>query len=515
MPKDKGFNTHFPKNVSKEIQNYIRDKVLEDSRYLFTHKQGSRQYAFCTHCRVEHESKGLKHGDSSQCPSCKSLVWVKSSGRGRKSLLAEAYLLWYEKSKKNKNVIIARGFYIKRDYTRDYRKTETLIKPIALYVFEYGVGGRMMNRDYWTYYGETKWSECSSVFSEATRSMSNKFCYHAKHSIDKAVQGTPFQYSTWEMYDHKDMVEFFDLAARYKCIEFLTKAGLGCFVNTKLRGGATFGAVNWNGKTPEKVLRLTKSEIKEMRKAGAIGLQALRHYQILKKEGPHLNWEDTRALSDLIDKRNDLRDLTRHASIQTIKLYFARQMHRPENNYNNGGSVLIAWRDYLRECGELGIDISRESILFPNSLYKAHQSTMKLIKVANDEKTKAQLAAREKELQTYCFEFNNLFIRPASSGDELSKEGKALSHCVGGYASKYARGNCDIFFIRKKSKPDNPFYTMEIVEGQIVQCQGYDHCLPTPEVQKFIDAFKKVKLTNKKSKTKKKTKLNKQEEVAV
>jgi hypothetical protein len=109
-------------------------------------------------------------------------------------------------------------------------------------------------------------------------------------SLVPAVQGTPFQYSMWSQYVdlETDLVQFFDLSTRYRCIEFLTKVGLRSMVVAKLAGQATYGAINWHGQTPEKVLRLTKSEIKEMTKAGAIGLRALRNYQKSKKDGSNL-----------------------------------------------------------------------------------------------------------------------------------------------------------------------------------------------------------------------------------
>jgi hypothetical protein len=502
--EDPEFFSHFPEDVSEEIQNHIREGVLKDSRYLFTHREGRKQYAYCTHCKREHESKGLKHGESSQCPLCKSLVWVKASGRGRKTLIDEAYLLWYEKSVTNKQAIIARGFYLIRDYTKDYRETETVIKPIALYVFEPGVGGKMKRCNYWGCYKDT-WHGCKTVHSEATSSMKYKNCYFYKHNIKKAVKGTPFEYCTWELYDHKDMVEFFDIAAKYKCIEFLSKVGLGCFVNTKLEGGSTYGAINWRGDTPEKVLRLTKSEIKEMRKTGAIGMRALRHYQILKREGPRLTWIEAREMSDLIDDYNagELRKFTRYASIQTIKLYFAKQMRREgKYSYRSGGEVLSTWRDYIRDCIELGMDLSQDHVLFPNNLHAAHQKTIKKVKIKADETLNHKTKSRLKELDRFKFENNGLILRPAVSSIELFEEGKTLHHCVGGYAKRYADGDIDLFVLRKASDPNTPFYTVEVIGQNITQVRGKKNCNPTEEVKTFMEAFKKERVSKKRRKDK-------------
>lgn len=70
-------------------------------------------------------------------------------------------------------------------------------------------------------------------------------------------------------------------------------------------------------------------------------------------------------------------------------------------------------------------------------------------------------------------------------------EGKALSHCVGGYADRHAKGVLTILFIRKNGDLDTPFYTMEVsVDYHIVQCRGYRNNLadnPKPEEMKEFE----------------------------
>ncbi len=55
-------------------------------------------------------------------------------------------------------------------------------------------------------------------------------------------------------------------------------------------------------------------------------------------------------------------------------------------------------------------------------------------------------------------------IRPCADENELIAEGKALHHCVANYAQDHAEGKTAIFFIRKTSAPDEPFYTLEFDE---------------------------------------------------
>jgi hypothetical protein len=170
--------------------------------------------------------------------------------------------------------------------------------------------------------------------------------------------------------------------------------------------------------------------------------------------------------------------------------------------YTSGSSVLTAWRDYLGECGELGVDIEKDSVLFPNNLYDAHTNTSSRIKIKTDASLNIKIAKRLKDLRKYTFEHSGFLLRPVKDSIELFQEGKALHHCVGGYAGRYAAGTTNIFVIRKSSEPDTPFYTMEVIieknVAQITQCYGFKHCNPTPEVKAFVEAFTTNKLLTKK-----------------
>ncbi|AZS17408.1 PcfJ domain-containing protein [Paenibacillus lutimineralis] len=510
--KFKDFRRHFPETISKNIMKYATNKVMEWSRYTFVRRVGKVQYAYCTHCRKEHTSVGLKHNEIYQCPSCESLTEVKQSGRGRGKMYDEAYLLYYEKSKVNPQAIIARGIYLVRDYTGDYHDVDTKGYVTAMYLFEPG-NSQMYQRYYWGFKDgrEGHFFERNSICSEAVSSMQNKRCYFAKHSISKAVKGTPFQYSTWEQYGGEygcsDYLKFFELASKYRCIEFLTKIGLSMVVIEKLTGKKTYGAINWRGSTPEKVLRLSKQEIKQIRLSNLkIDCETIsyyqknKHYSITIDEAHILSSIENSYSKQIIDK------LIKETSLNMdiIFQYVIKQLRKEEvsRHYSDGQSLLIAWRDYLDECKELGMDTKIEHILAPNNIYRAHQKTTEKVRMKRDKAMNIKIANRLDELNEYYFESDGFILRPAESATELFKEGEALKHCVGGYTRRYASGETDIFVIRKASSPDVPFYTMEIKNGEIIQTRGLRNCKMTREVQRFVDDFKNIKLSRKKNRVK-------------
>lgn len=47
-----------------------------------------------------------------------------------------------------------------------------------------------------------------------------------------------------------------------------------------------------------------------------------------------------------------------------------------------------------------------------------------------------------------------------------------------------------ILFVRRRAKPSEPFYTLEVRQGSVAQCRGKCNADMTAEVKKFIEAFK-------------------------
>ena len=80
-------------------------------------------------------------------------------------------------------------------------------------------------------------------------------------------------------------------------------------------------------------------------------------------------------------------------------------------------------------------------------------------------------------------------VVPATPG-ELASEGNALHHCVGSYGGRVAKKECMILFLRHCSDETKPYYTIEVRGQGVVQVRGVGNCEATPEVQKFIDAFR-------------------------
>ena len=82
---------------------------------------------------------------------------------------------------------------------------------------------------------------------------------------------------------------------------------------------------------------------------------------------------------------------------------------------------------------------------------------------------------------------------------DLRMEGETLGHCVGGYVPYIAERQCDVYFIRKKSDPEKPFFTIDWRNGRIAQCQGKGRIRYPEEMNGFMNyAEKQIKLLKEK-----------------
>lgn len=509
----KDYLEHFPPIISKELTDFVLNEVFLESRYIFTHREGKVQKGYCTHCNQEFVTEGYKHNEQVMCPFCYSTCIAKASGRGRKNLLARAYFVYYEKSVIDPKVIVARGIEAYRDYDGDYKKVETEYYNAVWYVFDPKNGPVMFSKSQW--YGKNGWyggyqyyKKIGSYYYKYNQS-NMLYVGYSRDSIKEAVKGTPFRWSGWEKYQHEDMTKFFALYSKYPCVEYLTKLGFYTLVDDRLNEYNTFRAINWRGKDLFKVLKINKQQLKEI-KAKKIHLTYYLLYllQRSRKLGWGLTLEEALEIEVLgYHYFQDFEKLLCYSSVKRISNYFRKQREKFGQHFISHTSIFTTYRDYINDCKKLEMDLKEDSVLFPKDLYRAHQNTIKQVSYIEDKDINEKITKRLTKLNKYCFNYNGLIIRPAESSGELIVEGKALHHCVGGYAKRYADGETIIMVIRREAEPEEPFYTMEMSNNSIRQCRGKNNCDTTKEVKAFIEEFKKQRLQKSKSKKKIKEKI--------
>lgn len=130
--------------------------------------------------------------------------------------------------------------------------------------------------------------------------------------------------------------------------------------------------------------------------------------------------------------------------------------------------------DYLSLLKDLDINVNTKNLTMPKDLEVAHDNAVELLNQMEREVSERKYTKRLKQIKKLEADVAGFsFIVPRKVND-LIKEGKALSHCVGGsnYIEKHREGKTTIVFVRKKGQLNKPFYTLEYQNNRIVQIRG-------------------------------------------
>lgn len=335
---------------------------------------------------------------------------------------------------------------------------------------------------------------------------SNNRIYDYSHvfcdiGVAEAIADTPMQYADWEGYleyggDSKNLIYFLQYHAKYPVIEFLHKGGYERLLHQRIWGmdQKEAYAILWQRKNlkecfrfPMRYLKIFSPELWTMRDV----LQMNRLYAEFGDQVEQTN--QYKAFVAGLEYRY-LEHALEFAPFGKVKKYLLQQA-RKSDGAEDTHSICIAYRDYLNECDVLELDLQDKQILFPPNLMEAHRGTSSQISFAKNMADQRKFAAAVKIMEQYCYEKGEYLIRPAREQMEVQMEGTTLRHCVAGYLKQIANQESMVFFIRKKSAPEECFYTLELQGGEIKQCRTYQNVSYTrnPEIEAFVgDWMKRV-----------------------
>lgn len=159
-------------------------------------------------------------------------------------------------------------------------------------------------------------------------------------------------------------------------------------------------------------------------------------------------------------------------------------------------TLFEVYRDYIDAAYQLGYCMEHSKVLWPEQLYTAHDKlTAELAARYTEPQGKRVAADGKSRKEKYEFELDGLRIIFPLTAQAIKREGKALDHCVGGYAERHIRGVLTILFLRRSEAAGVPYVTIEMNGNQIKQIHGYHNDTmpgsPKPrEVHKeFLDTW--------------------------
>lgn len=491
----------------KELEAWMRKEVFRGRYIIFNSKT---KVGFCTSCQNTRPIlEGGKHNTKSCCMACGEEVTYKNGKLGRQGLEERARVLYFGKRGKSVYAVLLDAAM---DYRSEYPAIHSYIK--AVYKFNRKEQTNIIcHPEYFVYpeyWAPRKTNELPTNQSWFRYSSVRDYAYTG--NLTKALKGTDLQYATF--IDHPLWAEPFqilrmlDLSAKYPATEHLYKVGLYRIIRDKVGKSPGSRAINWKGTDLKSVLRINRDEIREAVQMN-IGMATLDFYKTCRRKGIKISMAQAVATGDYTISVDTIQKLARGSNTEKIFRYLDKQHAMREDASHTSGTIyrgtyaylIRDYQDYIKECEDLGHDMTDKRILFPKDLAKAHERTTIQIKVKANAVEDTQIRAIAEKLQGVAWQRNGLLIRPAANAEEIITEGQKQNHCVGSYLPRVARGETNILLVRRTEAPDEPFYTMEYHDGRIIQCRGKSNCTTTAEVQAFIEEW--LAWTKKKKKARK------------
>lgn len=305
------------------------------------------------------------------------------------------------------------------------------------------------------------------------------------------------------------------------------------YVDMSRYSGYQTGKVNVKGNTIYEILGLTKVNTRVLQAVDG-NHDVLRLLQVAQKIGLQFKPEQIQEYYETFGCNTDLlqqanRKTTLHKIVKYItkecenyplgdqggcwKYSYMRYTEREDPRIERKRNMAKDWLEYLNWCKDLKYDLDNMFIYMPKNFKKVHDRTAKEHQELMDRQAAKEKARREREAKrrmeqtkkamseifkenkdckdAFQIKGKGLLLVVPKTADEIKAEGAALHHCVGGYVDRVARGETNIFFVRKSAEPDKPYFTMEWNNNHIIQCRGSHNCGMPPEVEAFVKAFEK------------------------
>lgn len=511
-----------PDEIPQGMIEYIRLHVLPQDEVLFYKKGNVR--GTCFQCRQKVRATGgqrFRQHEYATCPNCgKKVHAILEGSESFKADYVENIVAMQLGS--DGETVFLRQWHILRDYTAQWENIPAQLEEICRYAIR---GNRVAkwqlenkeNMYYVAYrYKLSNWTRMQSV----SIVYDDRYYFFYPDNWREQLAGTSLRYCSMDEYvagvmgfkrGHNPVWFLLDWA-RYPAIEKFWKAGYKELVYDRIRGldKRTQHTIRWSRDSlqgalrfPTRLLKIHRPEdwtIHDVQKVRELWEQV---------EAGQLQEKDLPELARSMACYEHIEEAIGHASVHRILKYIGQcvekerterareaERARQENrHYYSGGPLETPgiYRDYLKDCVKLQLDLDDRAVLFPADLNAAHQRTIAQVKHRASELSKETFRKEVERLSWMEWEADGFLIRLPKNGKEITEEGKALHHCVGGYVDRMANGKTTILFVRRVSEPKKPFYTLEWLNGHVQQCRtdrngDYRN---NAEVSAFVDKWVK------------------------
>ena len=458
------------------MERIDKELKMPQGWYFFVKKQKEKQNFIiktkgkctCRNCNTEFETN-KKINEYDKCPKCHNTYLIKQSNYSFH--IFEDVLVLLDRLE-DKWVI--RLFEIFTKYTKNeiYHSKPAEYGRIVIDKDMKNVMEFANDRAIGTMWGElfinhTKTGKKWRWYNKYYRSLDTYGKVYDKN-LEELFKNTELKYSQlWKIAKENDEIDIkYHLLNNFPSTELLAKMGL-------YKLAVCSGDFN-KGKRFKERFGVDKSYYEFMKKNN-IDRNELNILKMYKKP----NIENIKVLSKFYI--SDLEKVKKYVSIEKFAEY-------AKNKRNFDIQMYI---DYLGFLEKLKMDLKNKKYLFPKNLKEKHDEYSRQILIKNNAKINRAINRRYKQLKQNTYSNKKYIVMPAESFISLEDESTQQNHCVRNYAEKYAKGKCDIYFMREASTPNKSLVTIEVKERKIVQSRTKNNGNPNNNQIRFLNNWEK------------------------
>lgn len=307
-----------------------------------------------------------------------------------------------------------------------------------------------------------------------------------------AIEKSPAKYCLAEDYLRQSgqIVKFLHVAHVYpRQVEMLMKTGLSRVVYDLAKKGVKHAAVlDWTQTDPKRAWKVPPEIVREFLRTETVNgereIGVLELWKTVNRR-EKASFAEVSEAWDFLGYHREAMRVAKGYGIGPMRLwrYLDRQNHCQVH------TMYQAWKDYIAMAEERGLPIYRSDVLLPADLNEKHEEAvaernrrireehLRVEREARAAEEKEDAEYREKLLPTlekrYAWADGGYLIAIPRGKDEILREGRALQHCVGGYAHRHITGAVTILFMRRETEPDKPWITIEMRGAKLVQIHGF------------------------------------------
>ena len=312
---------------------------------------------------------------------------------------------------------------------------------------------------------------------------------------------------------------FWEATLKYPMAESLMKTGWLDAMTDILDGTKTAGCIKLSSKTYYGVFGgLNRQELNAVVAQGQKkSFERVKWAATWKKAGLPIDCKHLAMTEQIQDVMGMCDTLQKYGMTRSLK-YLRQQTRRVTGKYDGHIVLRVAqdWSDYLDMAEKSGMNMQLESVMFPLDLKRRHDDLVlernKRHRMEAMKGTQHSIRREAEQLEKQ-FHIENIYkkirkiyeydgaeyiIRVPEGAKDILQESKFLDHCIQRgtrYFERISVRESYIFFLRKKSDPNTPWYTLEVEPGGTVrQKRSYsnDQYADLEDAKPFIEEWQQV-----------------------